>query len=239
MKPVEFGLSHPIRVIAFDAVGTLIYPDPPVRTIYHSIGCRYGSKLSESEVAARFGAAFAKWELLDRHAIDQHGTRTSEEVERIRWRGIVSEVLHDVTDIDHCFEDLFAHFAEPSAWKCFADVDSTLEQLEAAGYQLAIASNFDHRLHAICDGLAPLRRFQLRVISSIVGHRKPGREFYAAVVAAANCPADQIVMVGDDFENDIVGARDAGLQTVYLQRGLLTDDYAIATLSELPEILSR
>lgn len=233
------GLSHPIGVIAFDAVGTLIYPDPPVRTIYHSVGHRYGSKLSESEVAARFGAAFAKWELLDRHALDQHGTRTSEEIERIRWRGIVTEVLHDVTEADRCFEDLFAHFALPSAWKCFPEVETTLKQLEAAGYQLAIASNFDHRLHAICDGLTPLRRLQLRVISSIVGHRKPSREYYEAVVAAANCPAAQIVMVGDDLENDIVGARIAGLQTVYLQRGSRTDEYAIATLSELPEILSR
>ena len=49
------GLTK-IRGVLFDAVGTLIYPDPPVAEAYRSIGRRFGSRLSVEQIAARFPA---------------------------------------------------------------------------------------------------------------------------------------------------------------------------------------
>ena len=47
-----------IRVIFFDAVGTLIHPDPPATDVYGAVGCRFGSRLDAAAIKERFRTAF-------------------------------------------------------------------------------------------------------------------------------------------------------------------------------------
>src|SRR5262245_22187770 len=118
-----------IEVVAFDAVGTLIYPDPGVAAVYTAVGRQFGSKLDQAEVGRRFHQAFA-----DEEATTSSGdTRTSELIETDRWRRIVRRVLSDATDPARCFMELFAHFARPDAWRLFPDVSPVLASLRAAG----------------------------------------------------------------------------------------------------------
>jgi putative hydrolase of the HAD superfamily len=230
------------RWLAFDAVGTLIYPDPPVARIYWEIGRRYGSRLTEPEVEARFRAAFRATErndLAGSSASDQLSLATSEEREFQRWRDIVARVIDDVAEQERCFEDLYAHFAQPASWRCFPDTGDALRELARAGYRLAVASNFDRRLDSVCDGLAELQPISLRVISATVGYRKPSREFYAALCRAADCRPAELLMIGDDFENDIVGAEQAGAAAVFIDRRGHSRGDALRTLRELPAFLAR
>ena len=37
------GLLRGVRALAFDAVGTLITPDPPVQAAYEAVGRRHGN----------------------------------------------------------------------------------------------------------------------------------------------------------------------------------------------------
>lgn len=211
-----------VRWIAFDAVGTLIVPDPPVAVAYCRVGRRYGSRRTEGEIAARFQRVYGDAERDRRIAAgDASAERftSSEAAERRFWQRIVGAVLDDVQDPAGCFRELFEHFGRPTAWRCFDDVGPALRELERRGYDLAAASNFDRRLGAICDGLAELRPLKLRVISSLVGWRKPSPEFYQALVSAAKCRPHELLMVGDDLHNDVLAARAAGLQALRLVRG--------------------
>src|SRR5262245_11435236 len=97
--------SGSINLVAFDAVGTLIYPEPDVGSAYASVARRFGSKLDEAEIASRFGQVFGEEEVLDRDA----DGRTSEAMERDRWRRIVTRVLFDVDRPDDVFSQLFEH----------------------------------------------------------------------------------------------------------------------------------
>ena len=80
------------KTIVFDAVGTLIYPDPEVAAVYTQIGEQFGSRLKAEEVAARFRAVFNEVEARDRAG----DLRTSEEFEYRRWQEIVSRVLDEI-----------------------------------------------------------------------------------------------------------------------------------------------
>lgn len=216
------------RCIALDAVGTLIYAEPAVATAYAEFGRQFGSRLTPEQVQSRFAAALRR---ADELAMDRFGEtgRTSEAHERHFWQTVVLDVLPDVTDPTACFQALFAHFARPEAWRCFPDVAPALNELEQRGYSLVVASNFDARLHRVCDGLAGLRRVRQRVISSLVGYRKSHRGFYDAVVVAGGCAPSEVLMIGDDFANDVVAARAAGLAAIHLRRGDRT-----AAASEFP-----
>jgi putative hydrolase of the HAD superfamily len=221
--------------VALDAVGTLIHPEPGVAEAYHAAASRHGSRLSAEDISLRFRTVYSEFEELPPHRAD-----TSEERELAKWREIVARVIPDVTDPEQCFEDLFEWFSHPGAWRVYPDVAEALVRLSANGLQVALASNFDRRLHQVCDGLPALDQIGVRVVSSEVGWRKPSPGFYRALVSQTGVDAGEIVMIGDSWLNDIAGAREAGLQALWLDRRCPTSTDRIPTLGmAVDEVLRR
>ena len=56
------------------------------------------------------------------------------------------------------------------------------------------------------------------VISSEVGYRKPHPHFFHAVCEHLGLPEHQVLCVGDDIDNDVRGAIDAGLSGILIDR---------------------
>lgn len=202
--------------IVLDAVGTLIKPTPSVATAYAEAAERQGVKLEPGDVRKRFRSAFGD----DSIQGDRGLYSTSEEVEHKRWRAIVADVLPEIPDPDRAFDELWDHFGRPEAWACFPDVAPAIAAIREAGLKVCIGSNFDSRLRLVIAGLpelAPILDDPL--ISSEVGYRKPHEAFFEAVAKRLELPADRILSVGDDLENDVAGARRAGLWAIHVQRG--------------------
>lgn len=230
-------LSRPerIRVVCFDAVGTLIYPHPPAAEVYAAVGRRHGSRLDPQLVAKRFHAAFGRQEQLDQ----QSGLRTSEERERRRWQAIVADVFAELPDSALAFAELWQHFAEPHAWAVFPDVPRCLGQLRQNRFRIGIASNLDNRLRRVLAGLPELGSFDHVAISSELGWRKPASEFFTAMIAMSGFASDEVLLVGDDWDSDVIGGHRAGLQVVYLNRhGTADRALAFTSLDELPALLN-
>lgn len=224
------------RWIAFDAVGTLIHPDPPVGQVYLEAARREGSRLTLAEITSRFSQAFRDTERNDLDSTASQGDAaltTNEPREYARWRSIVHRIIDDVDTPEQCFEELFTHFARPASWKCFDDTEATLAALRQRGYRLLLASNFDARLHAVCKGLPALTPIESCLVSSEVGHRKPSPRFFAALLEATGCRPEEVLMVGDDYENDLVGARDAGIPAILIDRRGANSRAGISSLSQL------
>ena len=110
------------------------------------------------EVRARFLAAYRREEAAD---VTLHW-QTSEIRERERWRTIVTETLAGVADPGACYDFLFAHFANPDAWKLSPDAPELLTALTARGFVLGMGSNYDERLHSVLAGFPDTRRTWLR-----------------------------------------------------------------------------
>jgi putative hydrolase of the HAD superfamily len=216
--------------VFFDAVGTLIFPEPSAATIYAKVGRRHGGRLSAADIAPRFAAAFRRQEELD----EALGWRTSEEREVERWRAIVTEVLDDVHDPEACFRELFEHFRRPSAWRVADDAAATFANLAGQGHVLGLASNYDSRLRDVVAGLPELASIRHVVISSEIGWRKPAPQFFEALARLVGLRPDRLLLVGDDRVNDYEGARAAGLAAVLVDReGKHPTATCIAHLSEL------
>ncbi len=213
-----------IRAVLLDAVGTLIYPDPPVAQAYHQHGLRFGSSLTEEQIARRFKAAYAKQELADSvessAGVGNLSRRpTNQQRERQRWQTIVADVFHDVDGAaGPLFESLWNHFADSRNWSLYADVLPTLRDLQDRDVTIGIASNFDDRLRNICRGLEPLACCRHLFISATIGFPKPSSEFFRAVEQELELTPTQILLVGDDFTNDYLGGKAAGWQMILLDR---------------------
>jgi putative hydrolase of the HAD superfamily len=219
--------------VFFDAVGTLIHPDPPAPVVYAAVGQRFGSRLDTKAITAHFRDAFRRQETIDRLA----GWRTDEAREQARWRAIVSETLTDVIDAEACFQALYTHFARPDAWRAEAEVGPTLLALAERGWHIGLASNFDGRLRAVAAGLPALAPVHTLVVSSEVGRRKPAREFFHEVGRQARMPLEKIVFVGDDPINDSEGAGAAGLISLLYDPEKKCEDATVRRIARLDDLL--
>jgi putative hydrolase of the HAD superfamily len=222
-----------IRAIVFDAVGTLIHCKPSVGGIYAEFGQRYGSRQDEAAIKSRFALAFAKQDQLDAEA----GQRTSEKRERQRWRDIVAEVLDDVNDSEACFRELYDAFASPRYWHCASETQPILATLQQRGFSLVLASNFDQRLRGLFGELKELQAINHLVISSEIGWRKPGGEFFRHVGEDLAMRPDEMLYVGDDRVNDYDGATQAGLPAKLLDPTGKHLDLGADRITSLAELL--
>lgn len=228
--------------LAFDAVGTVIQAEPDVHQAYFEIGRQYGAQLTIDEVKQRFREAFA--DRAETSAADQAALTSSEQGERRFWQQVVSHVLPDVADHAACFEQLYDYFARPEHWRCFPDVGETLAELRRRGFRIALASNFDARLRQVCAGLPELAPVERLVISSEVGWRKPHAGFFDALCRVLDCTPDKVLLIGDDYVNDVLGAQAAGIDVIRIERSGSVPDIpgsrphpVVQSLAELPEFL--
>lgn len=211
---VEVGRGFPpdgVRVAVFDVVGTLAEPWPPVHVAYEAAGRRHGVVLDADEIRRRFTAAWRRQEQLDAEARPAFATSAAREAER--WQAIVADVFGTGRGTDAIFADLWDHFGRAEAWRPLDRgrrlVDAALER----GLEVALASNFDERLHAIAPLLDPLRLAHHVFPSSAIGWRKPAPEFFRWVEERLGCRSDELVLVGDDPELDVAAAARAGWHT--------------------------
>lgn len=121
-----------------------------------------------------------------------------------------------------------------------------LERLRVNGWLSALATNAADSDEAdIRFALArvDLDRLLDRVYCSRgVGHAKPSHEFFAFIAKDLGLSAAELVMVGDSYEKDVLGANAAGIRGVWLSAdGQLTADSeiqrVIGDLNDLPGLL--
>jgi HAD superfamily hydrolase (TIGR01549 family) len=91
------------------------------------------------------------------------------------------------------------------------------------GLRLVLASNtqpHETRWPALQEAGIDLL-FTAAILSYPLGVRKPTPVFYQIVLAAAGCPAGQVLFVGDHLENDAAAPAGRGMRTALIRpRGL-------------------
>jgi putative hydrolase of the HAD superfamily len=206
-----------LKAAFFDAAGTLFEAREPVGHTYARIAREHGLDASDAAVIAGFRRAFSHAPVI---AFGRgHSAAELRTLERAWWRDVVGETfagLGTFPDLDGCFEDLFAYFADPAHWQLEPGAAATLESLKQAGIELGIISNFDFRLYRILEGLGLGAYFDSVTISSEAGYAKPRREIFdAALERHRTCAADAM-HVGDSVHHDFEPAREFGFFAVLL-----------------------
>ncbi len=150
---------------------------------------------------------------------------------------------------------LAAYFAfSETLWKPMPHVHETLAELGSArlGLKLAIVSNAADtaNVQRLIDNHRLRRYFDPIVVSAAVGVRKPNPRIFAPVLEAWPIPPAEIVMIGDTLGADTLGAKHAGMKSVWVtmeadtpsneaHRHTIIPDAIANSLAELPEILER
>ncbi|TDA67182.1 MAG: HAD family hydrolase [Clostridia bacterium] len=88
----------------------------------------------------------------------------------------------------------------------------------ARQYRLGVVSNSMAENTLIDLARTGLRQyFHVLIISSQVGYRKPHPVIYLAALQAMNVAPEEVVFVGDNWEEDVVGPKEHGMQAIWLK----------------------
>ena len=215
-----------LRAVLLDAAGTLIHLREPVGESY-------------ARIARGYGVDVPAWRLDDAFRRVLRGAppmpAADEAGERAWWRDVVratfraADQMQRFADFEACFDALFAHFARIDAWRVAEDAHTTLASLRAARRQVAVASNFDHRLPALLAGLGLADAVDLLWLPRDAGVAKPDPRFFTSACERLGVAPAEAVAVGDDPELDLAPARGAGLRAI--------DVASLASLGALPDTI--
>lgn len=207
-----------LKVIFFDAAGTLFEPAEPVGATYARIARQYGITASDEAVSAGFRRAFHGAEGLAFGPNRNPGELR--ELEYRWWRALVLKSfggLGTFTDFEAYFAELFAYFGDPEHWRLDPAAPPLLAYLSDRGFELGMISNFDFRLYNILDGLGLRRYFPTITISSEAGYAKPARQIFEVALGKHHAAPGEALHVGDAEHLDVVGARGAGIAAALLE----------------------
>ncbi len=207
-----------IKAVFFDAGHTLLYAHPDIGTLYAETTARFGVRLPPERFVEAFVPVFREF---TRGPGLQMGASDADD--SAMWRRITGATHGRVggrrpVDVEGWFEALYRRFGEPDAWRFYDDVEPALGALRRRGLKLGVVSNWDTRLRGISAGLGLDRLVDFVVISAEVGVRKPDPRIFEEALRRAGVGAAEAVHVGDLPEEDVEGARRAGLKAFLIDR---------------------
>jgi putative hydrolase of the HAD superfamily len=118
----------------------------------------------------------------------------------------------------------------------FGDVRPALVAARARGQRLVVASNWDVSLHGVLRGLELEPLLDGILTSAGAGARKPAPAIFEQALALAGTAPEQAIHVGDSVEEDVVGARGAGIEPVLVRRDGGPTVAGVRTISSLAEL---
>ncbi len=219
-----------IRVVTFDAAGTLIHLLRPPGLTYAETARHFGYLLDPDRLQEAFRTT---WKILPPPQ-ESDGPRPDDD--RNWWRQLVAGTLaaagYQVEPFDNYFATVYQAFAGPGVWDVLPGVPPMLTELSRLRIRLGVISNFDRRLYEILALLGIRDAFEEVIISSEIGVRKPAARIFRVAAQRFNVEAHEILHVGDEPGSDFIGASDAGFKALLI-------DHQTSTLENILSWLSR
>jgi putative hydrolase of the HAD superfamily len=223
------------KAIFFDAGNTLFEVYPSVGKLYAQVAETYGAVFDPQVIETHFRS---EWQLRpkDYHLIEP----CTQESERAWWYDLVKTIFDrcgGMQRFDEFFVELYELFASEKVWRLFPEVDEVLTACEQRGVVIGIVSNWDSRLFTICERLQLKSRFRFILASAVVGVSKPDPGIFKIALEHAQVAAEDALHIGDSWEDDVQGARAAGLDVLLLQRHNPLRRPGVALAGSLRDIL--
>lgn len=208
-------MSDPaIQVVFFDIDGTLVDYEAAAQAGALGLFARYRDRLMD-----RDEDLLQLWDDLTEHHFDRYlrGEISYAGQRRGRVRDLFGLTPGEMSDAEA--DDAFAVYRKfyEQNWSLFPDVIDTLEALR--GFRLGVITNGGavHQRQKL-EGVGVLDRFAAVVASEDEGVAKPHPGIFKVACHAVGAPPSACLHVGDRLDVDAIGARDAGLRGVWLDR---------------------
>ncbi len=133
-------------------------------------------------------------------------------------------------------------------WRAEDDTIPTLRQLRSRGFRIGAVSNGsdDDNTQALIDNSGVRPYLEFLISSAAFGRRKPDPAIFRLALDHFQVAPEHAIMVGDNYEADVVGAHGAGMQAIWITRRVKPPlpemaegepEAIVEALSEIPPLL--
>jgi putative hydrolase of the HAD superfamily len=206
------------RAVLVDALGTLLELEPPWDHLEEVLEDAPG----EADLMRAFAAEMAYYR--------DHASEGRDPDSLLDLRRRCAEVLSRELGVGVDVETMLAAIR----FQAYPDAAPALRALRGRGLRLVVVSNWDCSLPEVIDRVGLGGLVDGVVTSASVGASKPDPAIFEAGLAVGGCSADEALHVGDTLEDDVGGARAAGIRALLLDRGGGGD---ISSLHEIEELV--
>jgi putative hydrolase of the HAD superfamily len=203
----------PTKAVFFDALGTLIELEPPWPRLAAELGIEPDQAVVD---ALRLEMAYYR----------EHAHEAVDEPALAALRARCAALLSTELGREVTVEALMASIR----FRAFADSAPALKRLGGRGLKLVCVSNWDVSLEPVLERCGLLELLDGAISSAAAGASKPAPAIFTAALAIAGCAPAEALHVGDTPEEDVAGARAAGIEAVLLDRD---GGGEVASLAEL------
>ena len=207
-----------IKSVFFDLYQTLVYFAPRREELHASVLKDFGIDVKPEVFNRPLAAA-------DKFISEKTGstlvTGHSEEDRMALWAQYEEVVLRE-TGIEVSEKLVLGLLGKmrqaKSKMTLFDDVMPSLTDLKGRGMILGLISNIDRDINLLVTELRLQKLIQVAVTSREIGFNKPHPEIFQAALKRAGVQASEAIFVGDQYRIDVIGANQAGMKGVLLDR---------------------
>jgi putative hydrolase of the HAD superfamily len=224
-----------IKAIFFDWFNTLAHYYPPREELESQALKELGFAVSPKELS--YGLYLGDKMMYEENARIPIRLRSREDQTQLYMqfhRIILKEV--NITASDDTVLKLFKRMLQLNdsmKFVLFNDVKDTLKTLKARNLKLGLLTNLQTEVGSMCRELGIAEYLDFTVTSAEAGADKPQPPIFLKALELAQVTAAEAVHVGDQYQNDVLGARGVGIAPILLDRA----DY-YAEIKDCPRIRS-
>lgn len=222
-----------IKAICFDFFNTLSYYHPSREQVYIDVCKKYHINIKPSLLAQSLAKADLFWRDENRHLPLDKRNKLQQFVFYIEY---FSRAINGTgTKINKFIAGDILLNMKRIKWefKLYEDTIPTLKELKDKGYILGLISNIDKEVEKAYASLGFIQYLDFNVTSLEAGCEKPASGIFKLALNKANVKPEESVYIGDQYLIDIVGARNAGMNAILLDRNNWFDE-----LTDCPRIQS-
>jgi putative hydrolase of the HAD superfamily len=199
-----------LKAVLLDALGTLLWFEPPAPYLRTELRERLGIEVSDAAAETAISAEIAYYRA------HLHEGRDAASLDGLRRRA--AEAMRPALQTDADTEALTEALLAALHFHAYPDAAPALRELRAQSIRVVVVSNWDVSLHERLSetGLAPL--VDGAVASAELGHAKPDRAIFEHALALAGATPDAALHAGDSPDADVAGALAVGLRAVLVAR---------------------
>lgn len=218
--------------ILLDALGTLLDLQPPGSFLRRELAERFDVLVEEADAERAIGAEITFY----RQRFDEGRDQRSLASLRVRCAEVLRTALPEASRARlPPPPDLVEALLASLHFRVYPDVFPALKRFRARGTRLVVVSNWDVSLHERLREVGLTAILDGAVTSAEVGARKPSPAIFEAALHLSGVGARDAIHVGDSLDEDVAGARAAGIEPLLLCRNGTAPPgvRSIASLAEL------
>jgi len=214
-------MSRPgaIKAVFFDLGGTLLIMRRD--QIFHRVLAEQHREVSLERVHSAYVKIESSWlSVYGNRAITPEETT---EAYRRKDAQVFLELFPDATSeeaerVSSVSRKRWPQLEKTIPFELYSDAKPVLKKLKRDGYALGLVSNALPDTNQIVEALGLKHYLGSVVISGVVGFSKPHPEIFRIALRETGVDPQEAVHVGDVFDSDVVGARNAGITGVLIDR---------------------